>query len=404
MNAYTIKREKERYSTSYDSRLNIQRYGSDNLYPQRMHNLVLNSPTGSTCLERYQTFIEGNGLYDIAFSEFVCNRQEQTVDDVLRLVSADIAEYNGFALRIYYDLTCRITDIQHVPFHCCRLEEEDDNGKVPYIAYHVEWEGTKTRKGKYVKVDPETVRKFYRFNPIKEVILSQMKKDGVFSEEGEDITKYRGQILWVSLNGDNVYPRPKTDKIATNLSIDAGLDNIKYRNVRNNFLTSGVLVRKKGTGSLDNTELDEDGNPIDSIEDDEVTVALREFQGDDNACAIMEIEVASDEEIPQFLKFEGVNFDSKFTTTENSVTERIYSAFGQEPWYTLRIGKVGFSGDILAQAYEYYNSYVAPQRRVVSRYMKKIFSHWCIDEKAINPTLNYDIQPLVYVTNELSNI
>lgn len=399
MNAYTIKRAQPRLKTSYNSNFNVQWYGDDNLYPQRMKRLILNSPTGATCLERYQTFIEGNGFYDTAFSEFVCNRNEQTVDDILRLITSDIAYHNGFALRVYYDLTCKITDIQYVPFDCCRLEEEDDTGGVSYINYHVDWSGNKTRKGKKVQVDKKNIRKFYRFNPIPEVVRSEMMKDGVFGEK-IDVTKYRGQMIWVSMDGHNTYPRSIYDKVATNLSIDEALDNIKYRNVRNNFLVSGMLVRKKGTGALDGTyDAEEDV----SLEDDEFTKALRDFQGDDNACAIMEVEVETDEEVPTFVKFEGANFDKKFETTEASTTERIYSAFGQEPWYTLRIGKVGFSGDILAQAYEYYNSYVAPQRRAISRCLQKVFEHWYTGEQSANASNNYDIQPLVYISNENSN-
>lgn len=82
MNITNVKRSPKRLTTAYWSTLNIQAYGRDNLYPQRMLDLILNSPTGGGCCERYQTFIEGNGLNDTKFSEYVVNRAGDTVDDI----------------------------------------------------------------------------------------------------------------------------------------------------------------------------------------------------------------------------------------------------------------------------------------------------------------------------------
>lgn len=111
----------------------------------------------------------------------------------------------------------------------------------------------------------------------------------------------------------------------------------------------------------------------------------------------MEIVLNSEEDKPEFINVEGTNYDKKFTVTEASATERIYSAFGQEPWYCIRIGKVGFSGDVLAEAYEYYNSYVSRQRRSISRALKRIFDQWYEDA---NPADDYEIEPLVYISNK----
>ena len=93
---------------------------------------------------------------------------------------------------------------------------------------------------------------------------------------------------------------------------------------------------------------------------------------------------------------EGSNYDAKFNCTESSTTERIYSAFGQEPWYNVRIGRTGWSGNVLSEAYEYYNSYVSKVRRSISRNLKKIFDRWY--EKA-NVSDDYEIEPLIYVSN-----
>lgn len=388
MNINNVKKSTKRLTTAYWSTLNIQAYGKDNLYPQRMLDLLLNSITGGTCCNRYQAFIEGNGLNDTDFSEYIVNRAGDTVDDIYQLIAADMAVYHGFALHVNYNLACEIVELQHVPFQDCRLEEETESGQVTFINVHPDWTGHKTRRGHTILVDKKTVDKIYVFNPIKEVVLSQIVASG-------GIEKYKGQILWFSMDGRFVYPKPIYDKAVTNLSTDEGLDNVKYRSTRNNFLMAGMLMRRKGTA----VGIDDEGDAANggTVSDDDFAANLDIFQGDVNACSIIDITYQADEDKPQFVPFEATNYDNKFDSTEKSVTERIYSAFGQEPFYLIRTGKTGWSGNVVADAYEYYNSYVAKERRAISRAIKKIFDHWF--EEA-NSSGDYSVQPMVYVTNE----
>lgn len=387
MNLNTVKRSAKRFSTAYLSTLNIQSYGEGNLYPQRMLDLILNSPTGGGCVERYQQFLEGNGYNDTDFSEYIVNRGGDTVDDIHRLISRDMALFHGFALHVNYNLACEIVELQYIPFQNCRLEEENDQGQVLLIAVHPDWSGRKTRKGKRISVDLNSVTKIHTFNPKKEVVIAQIVEAG-------GIEHYKGQVLWFSMDGKYEYPRPIYDKVVTNLSTDEALDNVKYRNARNNFLMSGMLIRKKGAA----LGIDADGNPIESEDNDrDFARSLDAFQGDMNCCTIMDVTVQADEDVPDFKSVEGTNFDSKFKCTEESVTSRIYCAFGQEPWLCIRNGKLGFSGQVIAEAYEYYNSYTAPQRRALSRAIRSIFTHWY---EVANKSGDYLVQPLVYINNE----
>lgn len=386
MNVNNVVRPPKRIDTSYLMSLNIQSYGSDNLYPQRMFDLVQNSPTGAGCLDRYETFIEGNGLRDTEFSEYICNRKGETVDDVFRLICQDVSTYRGFALHVNYNSAAEITEVQHIPFQNCRLEEEDENGQVQYINVHPDWTGESTRKGKKVTVDRKNVKKFFMFNPIQKVVMSQIEKSG-----GIDL--YQGQILWVSLDGHCQYPKPIYDKVVTCLSIDEGLDNVKYRNVRNGFMLAGMFIHKKGISF----ELDENGNTVEKQDEYDFSKSLDVFQGDTNCCSIMDITLNADDDKPEFVTVEGTNYDAKFTCTETSTVERIFSAFQQEPWYCIRTGKLGFSGDILAQAYEYYNSVVNKERRAISRALKRIFDCWF---EIANASEDYEVEPLPYVSNK----
>lgn len=377
----------KRIDTKYIQTLNIQSYGDDNLYPQVLRDIICASSTGSECVERYADFIEGNGFREVGFSEYVVNRRGETADDIHALICKDMAMYNGFALHVNYNLFGDIVELHHIPFENCRLLEEDDNGYVAKIAVHPDWRGRKTRKGKVLRVEKSNVDYIHVFNPLKEVVFAQMEAAG-------GIECYKGQILYVSGSGRNVYPTGKADRVVTEMSTDEGLANVKYRNVRCNFLPAGMVITKKGASSVG---FDGDGNDITGNEiDTGFSDTLLQLQGDTKASKIIEVTLDSDEEKPEFVEFNSKNYDKDFTVTDASVVERIYSAFGQEPWYCIRIGKVGFSGDILEDAFEYYNSIVNRSQRTIERAMQKIFDCWYED---VNPAKDYSVEPLRYVRN-----
>lgn len=380
------KKSNVRIDTNYQQQLGIQSYGDDNLYPQTVRNIIAASSTGSECADRLTDFIEGNGFREVAFSEYVVNRKGDTTDDIHALVCRDVADFNGLALHVNYNVYGQIVELHHIPFENCRLLEEDDNGYVAKIAVHPDWTGKKTRNGKAILVKKENIDYIDVFNPRKEVVLAQIEAAG-------GIEYYKGQVLWVSMAGKQTYPTGKSDRVITEMSTDEGLSNVKYRNVRNNFFPGSIVFTKKGS----NITFDADGNEVKGVDDDEgFTDALIQLQGDTNCGKIMEVTLESDEEKPEVVPLHSTNYDKEFTVTDASVVERIYSAYGQEPWYCIRIGKVGFSGDILEDAFEYYNSIVSKQQRLIERTFDRIFSYWY---EVANPTKDFSVQPLKYVRN-----
>lgn len=380
------KKSSKRVDVRYLQTLGIQTYGEDNLYPQTFRNILAASSTGAECLDRFADFIEGNGFRDVPFSESVVNRKGDTADDIHALVCRDMAYYNGLALHVNYNIYGDIVELHHVPFENCRLVESDDSGHVGKIAIHPDWSGQKTRGGKPIKVTKENIDYIDVFNPDKRVVAAQIEAAG-------GIEYYKGQVLWVSLSGKDIYPTGKGDRVVTEMSTDEGLANVKYRNVRNNFLPAAMIFTKKGT----NITFDQDGNEIDSRDDDDsFSDSLLQLQGDTNCGKLMEVTLETDEDKPEVVTLNSQNYDKEFTVTDISVTERIYSAFGQEPWYCIRIGKVGFSGDILEDAFEYYNSIVSKQQRLIERTFARVFRHFY---EAVNASNDFSVEPLKYVRN-----
>ena len=179
----------------------------------------------------------------------------------------------------------------------------------------------------------------------------------------------------------------------TELSTDEGLANVKYRNVRCNFLPAAMIITKKGHRS---PQSDDDGSERHREEDNLFSDTLIQLQGDTKAGKLLEVEIETAEEKPEVIQLRANNYDKEFTVTEASTVERIYSAFGQEPWYCIRNGKIGFGGEILEDAFEYYNSIVSSQQRMIERAFNKIFKYWV---ETANPSNDFTVQPLKYVRN-----
>lgn len=382
MNVKTAKKPRKRIDVSYIRRYNMQSYGDANLYPQDLMRITQSSGTTELCISRYAKFIEGNGFYSDDFSKLQVNAQGDTTDDVLHNVCKDLARFGGFAIHVNYNVLGQIVNIHHVPFENCRLEEPDSMGNVAHILVHPDWTQKRTRGGKKLTVNEETIQRICTFNPSPEIVTQEIINAG-------GIDKYLGQILWVSADGKYVYPTPIYDPVVTESSTDEGLGNIKYRNVRNNFLVSCMLVTKKGVPKTDN-----EGNEIDNgsmIADED----LRQFQGDENTGKILAVELENDEDEPKVIAFPTKNYDKDFSTTDASVIERIYAQFHQELFHAIRIGKLGFSGQVMQDAYEYYAGEVTIEQRLIQRAFAHIFSTW----RSVGLQTDFSLQPLRYINS-----
>ena len=384
MNVRTTKTPPPRIDIDYQSRYNITTYGADNLYPQHLQRITKASGTATLCLNRYAKFVEGWG-FDERFSRMVVNDEGETADTLLHDVVGDLCEFGGFALHVNYNLLGEVSSVHHVPFEHCRLEEPDDVGVVSHVKVSDDWSGTKKHKGHTVSLE-ENIETFPVFNPDPDVVASQIMEAG-------GIDKYKGQVLWCSMDGKNQYPTPIYDSIITDISTDEGLGNIKNRNVRNNFLVACMLIAKKGLPRV--TGYNEDGTPI---EEDRQMIAdedLVQFQGDTNGSKILYVELEDDEEKPEVVQFPVKNYDKEFTATDESVIERIYAQFHQELFHAIRIGKLGFSGDVMEDAYQYYAGEVTNEQRYIERVFTMLFQYWH-DTLLINA--DFSIQPLKYIS------
>ena len=158
-----------------------------------------------------------------------------------------------------------------------------------------------------------------------------------------------------------------------------------------------MLVAKKGAPRI-NSEGEEIEDDTQLISDED----LVQFQGDSQSSKILYVELENDEDEPKIVNFPTRNLDKEFQVTDTSVVERIYAQFHQELFYSIRIGKLGFSGDVMQDAYEYYAGEVTNEQRFIERALDSVFKYWF--DNSISR--NFSIKPLKYISatnNDKSN-
>lgn len=376
MNLTNVKAEKQRIEVIDGLSLGIQTYGIRNDYPQRIKTVTNASVTAKGCISTYQKFIQGGGFMDTTFYKAIINSKGLTCDKALDLIAKDLADFGGFAFHVNYNLLGQKTDVTHIPFEHCRIAIEDDNGYVSKIGIHRDWIKLKRK----TVVSKQTIDFVDIFNDIPEVIQAQIVAAG-------GIDKYKGQVFYFSMDGDLVYPKPIYDAAITDISSEAGISNVIYRNARMNFMPAGMLIRKiPETGSA---KTDEHGREI----VDSFSQNFKQFQGDENACKIIDVEASFDENEPKFVPFTTEKFSEEMKISSEMVQVKIGKVFLQPPILRAENVSTGFTLQAMQDAYEYYNSITISERLEIERVFTRIFKNFA---RPVNPSNNYSITPLTY--------
>jgi hypothetical protein len=377
MKAVVLKKDK-RFESRNDKTYGIQTYGENNDYPQQVRMIVKSSGTGTSCLNIYKKFIKGKGFTKETYSK-ILNESGQSTDYILEMIANDFAEFGGVAIHVNYNANFKIVEINHVPFEHVRFDLPNEKGEFDKVKIHTDWGRQFTKIRKWKKDDIETL---YLFNPDPAVIAEQVELSGGWEN-------YKGQVYYYSSSGVLVYPEPIYDSVLTDMNTEEGISNVNNRNVRNNFLTAGMLIDKvQDNNSLAGDEMAK------SDEQSDTEKAILQFQGDENAGKILYIQIETEDEKPEFVSFKGENYDKEFAVTNETVEDKIGQAFNQPP--ILRAKDVGanFGADLIKNAYNFYNSVTENERIVLERIFNELFRYWFVVEQfdfTIDP-LSYDVE------------
>ena len=380
-----------------------------NNFPQQLLQNTQDSPAGSSAIDQWAKFIEGDGLLNEAEGDTVINKN-QTVNDLNKLLATDLANLYGCAFIVRYAPNGTRTEIHHVPFEEARLGIPD--GKQIRKLYHNPYYGI------LKDFDHKNTVWYYDYNPegVREEILRHNKEH---TKDGKITLDYPGQMFWHSVETPlaRVYPKPFYYSTVNWFEIDAGIQNFHERNLDNNMLLS-VLINMHGDPSDPAGPPSDSKNTTNKTEDQELTkddvmkANLKEFQVQKGGALINWF--LKEEEKATFEQFPTNSHHDLFTALQALCSDQI--AIGtQTPRILINIattGKLGDSQEVL-NSWELMNSNTESLRNVLTRIYKKVFGFesgeiktrkppaivpeqiWSVlttDEKRIHAAKHFDVE------------
>lgn len=345
----------KRVPTLIDTYEDVQKYDTDNLYPQRCEEIIARSYTLKSAIEVLSDFLNGDGFIDDQLNKLVVNEKGAyggNLGDLLRKVCFSFAKYNATALHIGYDLNYRISSITPIPFEYCRLGIADDDGYVDEIRYSTNWEQD-YRKSK------DTTRKitsYHVFNPDPEVIAQQIA-------DCDGIENYKGQILyWTPEEGK--YPKSSFDPVFEHAQAQYEASLYKVSALQNGFSVSTVIVVPE-TNSMG--------------EQNNLLTQLQKKKGSAAANGILGIETND----PNFdvtrmvTSITPPNVDRQWEYTDSSSLNAIMENYAMpKELLGVRPENGMFNKQNMQDAYIYFNTITRNKRNEISRFFSFLMQYW----------------------------
>lgn len=333
-------------------------YDEDNVYPQRIKDILNASGTAKRSTEVYAKFIIGGGFKDKLFYKSVVNEKGLTADKLLRFAANDFSEMGGCAYHINYNGLLQKTDISNIPFEYCRI---GCSSKAGMIAVYDDWDCTKKNR-----IDLNEIKWYHRYINDKTIILSQIASVG-------GILNYNGQIKYPAN-----YPLAPVDPVIEDVLSDKNIKTFTEKELKNGFNPSMI------------------GRYSKSHEDDEwegVMDSYREFQGPENTGKIFLID-GIEKDAFELMRLESSGADKMYDLTEKRVKNSIIQRFGQPPSIVGRRDQnVTFSSQNIEDDTKFYNSVTNSERLLFEEDMKELFNGFHLK---VNETNDWSILELQF--------
>lgn len=364
--------------------LGILSYDVDNIYPQRINYVVSDSGTAKTSLKIFKKFVVGSGATNTDFGSIKINNKRLTVNKLIIKIAESLGKSDGVALHFNYNGLGQKTGVSFIPFEFARIGLDGTIGENKMAVYD-DWDHTKHTK--FNKSDISYIDK-YDLSKVRQqafTIEVDPKKEGGSKKtdieiKAEQLSKYKGQVLYWTPKGSDEYPLAPFDAVVEDMQTEAQTKKFKKNTASKNFLASHILV----TGKEENPDTA-----------DEFVENLKTFQGGDGSGTMfwMEVENIEDVESIKLIKVDIQDYDGLYEYTETSAKASIRESFLIPPVLVLQAkGGIGTSKEI-SDASNYYNEITSHDRLIVEEILKEVFDGWSFD---INPSDDYSIMALNY--------
>jgi hypothetical protein len=380
----TIKTENRKFD--------IYNFGEDNLYPNNNNILASHSAALLRCIKVYCNFIYGKGMtVDNGFWKMPVNIYGLRTDQLLRTLQKDYAIHKGFAVKLIYNALLEVIGIIPIPFEKLRLAYADDFGRIVKIKYCKDWSATRIEKKDIIEYDV--------YNSSKDVISRQIEAAG-------GLETWDGQIYYYGNNGEVGYPHCYYHSAYEDVLSDIQIKKGKNASVHTNFMGSHMIELPYTFESLVDTGVTDPAERKKKAQTmrDAYMEVIKTFQSCEKAGNIMLLENPVRDNDGKLVninlkKFDLQNFDGIYQYTENSIKDNIRGVYSI-PTILLDPVATGFSTEIMAAFYNYYNITTSSDRQIFEEVFMTLFGNF----KMPYQVSDFSIEQLNYLQNDATNI
>lgn len=295
-------------------------FGHADDFPLQWHKIVSESPSGSSCVNTIQDFLEGYGFSDPELEKLIVNSKGETLWQLHQKTCKSFGEFEGFYWLFRFDALGKVTDWDLLPFENCRLGKPDDKGYISKIFYNPFF-GTPEYRG----LDKKQTVVYDCYNP--QAVRVQ------FQEQGE---KFKGQVLFVGTTtaASRFYPYPKGTSCSAWMKIEKGVSDYHQDNINNGFLQAFMLIMKgqpnEPSTNPDYTGTTRNGHAT-TVAEEFDDVVSENFMGAQRNGNMFVHWVSNAEEKPEVLPMPSNNNGDLFVTIDNQAQKKITTAFNVVP-------------------------------------------------------------------------
>ncbi|WP_048331004.1 phage portal family protein [Bizionia psychrotolerans] len=343
-----------------DKRTDVYNWGGDNAFPSLIELLINQSVTSKICVDKVAKAIYGKSYGKTG--KLIVNGDGQTLNEVLRIASREYAKNNNLFIHVGYNAELKIKSIKVLPVSSVRVGKADDLG---YSGKYLVYDNWNKSNG---KIDESKFRVYDRFNPLTNVIESQIEKAG-------SIMAYKGQILHIQKDSNSIYSLPDLNPVLQEALLEANSQTFRSRGASKGFLNTKLMVVQPFSSADERRRF---------------TNTLDELQGAENAGNVLLLEAGNvSDDLKNQMTLEDLSSkynDKLFEYSDSQARKNIALAFGV-PLGLIDVSEsslFGNSGELLKQMNLQLWESQEESRSMLSEAFNKLLSNW---NEPINETL-----------------
>lgn len=332
----------------------------DNLYPNRIERIIINSPTASRASKIFGKYISGKGLINDQQDIIVNESKNYKLSNIISISGQNIAKQGGVFIHVGFGFSDDLSKIipktlDILDYTKCRIYKEDDDNNLGRIIYKDFCENKLF--GNHKKTEKKW---FYPFNKNQDVIIAQIKAD-YNKKEGEAtddlsimLPYYRGQVFYLNLTPEYKYALAPIDPNYNDADTEYRISLYENKEVRRGFLGKTAII----TQGIDDEEIKEVNDNIEK---------WMGADGEDSE-SLFRLDLASTDDVTKVMHVLQIkpNLDPKlFSEMKRDLKTAILGAFNSIPEILVLSNSgtlFGTSGEAYEQAKIFYNEQTEDER------------------------------------------